>query len=214
VTATRRPQPFPPAPPLLLITDRTLAGSPLEQSVARALDAGLRWLLLRDKGLPAGQRHALAERLRQEARARGALFLVSSDTALAEAVAAHGVHLPAGGDPIAARARLGAEALIGCSTHGRAEAEAAFRRGADYVTLSPVFASLSKPGYGPALGLEALAEAAAALDGPVIALGGITWRNAAACVAAGCAGVAVMGAILQADDPGRATRRLVGALAG
>ena len=61
------------------------------------------------------------------------------------------MHLPSDGDPIAARALL-PQALIGASAHSAEEAAALLRAGADYVTVSPVFATESKPGYGPALG--------------------------------------------------------------
>ena len=89
------------------------------------------------------------------------------------------------------------------------------RAGADYVTLSPIFLSDSKPGYGPALGLDVLAAAAEAdaAPGPVVALAGITPDNAASCLAAGAAGIAVMGEIMRAEDPEKTVRRLLTALA-
>ena len=72
--------------------------------------------------------------------------------------------------------------------------------GADYVTLSPIFPSASKPGYGPALGTNILGEAAK-LGIPVLALGGVTADKAAACRAAGAAGIAVMGPAMRSSDP-------------
>ena len=101
-----------------------------------------------------------------------------------EATGAAGVHLPGGSDPVLARRRF-PEGLIGVSAHSAAEATALLRAGADYVTLSPIFLTDSKPGYGPALGPDALAAAAATAPGPVIALAGITPDNAAQCLAAG-----------------------------
>jgi len=80
------------------------------------------------------------------------------------------------------------------------------------VTLSPTFLTGSKPGYGPALGLDALAAAAAKAPGPIVALGGITPHNAAACLAAGARGVAVMGEIMRAADPETTIRRLLQAI--
>jgi thiamine-phosphate pyrophosphorylase len=120
------------------------------------------------------------------------------------------VHLPSDGDPGAARVRL-PHALIGASAHSAGEAAARLRAGADYVTLSPVFLTASKPGYGPALGLDGLAAAAAAAPGPVLALGGITLANAALCRAAGAAGIAVMGEIMRADDPQATVADLISA---
>ena len=73
------------------------------------------------------------------------------------AVGGDGVHLPGGSDPHAARMRL-PQALIGASAHSAAEAAAQLHAGADYVTVSPVFLTASKPGYGPAIGLDGLAN--------------------------------------------------------
>ena len=87
--------------------------------------------------------------------------------------------------------------LVGRSCHDGGEVAAAAAEGAHYATLSPVFASRSKPGYGPPLGLPALAQPFAI---PVYALGGVdTPERAYACVDAGAAGVAVMGAVMR--DP-------------
>ena len=101
----------------------------------------------------------------------------------------------------AARVALGAGALIGVSAHDGAGAAAAVDAGADYVTLSPIFPSISKPGYGPALGLAAIREASARV--PVLALGGVTHETVAECLDAGAAGGAsrLAGGLAQ-GDPG------------
>jgi thiamine-phosphate pyrophosphorylase len=124
------------------------------------------------------------------------------------------VHLPAGKNIEAARRALGPGALLGASCHSLEEATAAAAAGAGYVTLSPVFESASKPGYGPALGAAGLGAMAARLRIPVVALGGIAAGNAGACLQAGAAGIAVMGAVMAAADPGTAARELLAVLAG
>jgi thiamine-phosphate pyrophosphorylase len=106
---------------------------------------------------------------------------------------------------------LGASALIGMSAHGAADAAAARAAGAVYVTLSPIYPSASKPGYGPALGPEAIALAAKERI-PVIALGGIAAENVGALRAAGAAGIAVMGGIMAAQRPAEVVRDLLGRL--
>ena len=103
--------------------------------------------------------------------------------------------------------------MIGVSAHSLAEARAAAADGADYVTLSPIFATESKPRYGPALGLETLASVSDSVALPVIALAGIGPDNAAACLDAGAAGVAVMGAAMRADDPKQLVSDLLAAIA-
>jgi thiamine-phosphate pyrophosphorylase len=197
-----------PAPPLLLISDRTQARRPLAAIVAAALAGGCRWFSLREKDLPPGERGRLLGELVELGHRCGAIVTAHADLEAVVATGADGVHLSGGGDPAAARARL-PDALIGASAHSAAEAAALLRAGADYVTLSPVFATASKPGYGPALGLGGLAEAVAGAPGPVIALGGITAANAAACVNAGASGVAVMGEVMRAADPEAVVRTLL-----
>ncbi len=104
--------------------------------------------------------------------------------------------------------KLGDKALIGLSVHSAGEAVDADPE-ADYVTLSPIFPSASKPGYGPQLGLAGLADAVAGARVPIVALGGIGADNLAGCLAAGAAAVAVMGAVMAAADPEAASRTLL-----
>lgn len=190
-----------PDPPILVITDRRQARRPLEELAEAVFAAGGRWLSLREKDLDAAARVALLRRLVALGRACGATVTVHEDIAAARAAGAAGVHLPAGVSPAAARQTLGAGALIGASAHSEAELAALAEAGADYATLSPIFPSASKPGYGPPLGLDRLARAAAATTLGLIALGGVAAGNAARSIAAGAAGVAVMGEIMRADDP-------------
>jgi thiamine-phosphate pyrophosphorylase len=128
--------------------------------------------------------------------------MLHGDPRLAARAGCAGVHLPADGDVAAAHRLLGPNAWVSISAHGQDEALAAADDGADAVTLSPIFASASKPGYGPALGLERLARIAAASPLPVVALGGIEDEAGAwACLEAGAAAIAVMGAVMRAPDP-------------
>lgn len=198
--------------PLLLITDRTQSPRPLAETVAMALEGGCRWVMLREKDLPPDELLALAREIGALTSARGATLTINSDIAAAQALKA-GLHLPTGGKPLGARSALGPKALIGQSAHSVEEAEKALDTGADYVTLSPIFASASKPGYGPALGSEGLRRVAARLQIPIVALAGIDVDNAGTCLKAGAAAVAVMGGIMRANDPAAEVRDLLAALA-
>ncbi|WP_044564115.1 thiamine phosphate synthase [Azospirillum sp. B4] len=189
-----------PAPPLLVITDRRQATLPLPQLLDQVFAAGCRWASVREKDLAPSDRLDLVRQLRPIARHHGALLTVHGD--LTAAVLCDGVHLGAGGDVAAARARLGPQALVGLSRHH----PNAGLGGADYATLSPIYETPSKPGYGPALGPEALSRLPGAL-----ALGGITPANAAQARAAGAAGLAVMGTVMRASDPGAVVRALLAA---
>lgn len=201
-----------PDPPILVITDRRMAARPLADVVEAALRGGCRWVSLREPDLDREALIELGGELATLCAGHNARLSVSADVAAASAIRAGGVHLPqrlAGTDAVTeARAALGKAALIGISCHSLEEAEAARRFGADYVTLSPIFLTESKPGYGPALGTNALAEMAAALDMPALALGGIGPDNAAAVRGSGAAGIAVMGSIMRAEDAAATFRRL------
>ena len=200
-----------PEPRLLVISDRRQARRPLVAVAEASFASGCRWFSLREKDMPADERRGLLASLVELGHRFGAVVTAHEDLDAAIAVGADGVHLPAGGDPDAARARLPG-GLVGVSAHSPAEAAALLCAGADYVTISPVFLTLSKPGYGPAIGLDGLARTVVAAPGPVIALGGINPQNAVLCRAAGAAAVAVMGEVMRADDPGAVVCALIGAL--
>jgi thiamine-phosphate pyrophosphorylase len=200
-----------PDPPLLVITDRHQARGPIEALAEAAFAGGCRWLSLREKDLDAASRAALLRRLVVLGQRFGATVMVHEDVEAAIAAAAGGVHLPGGTSPASARRRLGAHALIGWSAHDAAELAAA--AGADYATLSPIFPSASKPGYGPALGIERLAAAVVGARLPVIALGGIDATNIGQCIHVGAAGVAVMGGVMAAADVAAVMAGLTGTLA-
>ncbi|MEV4760300.1 thiamine phosphate synthase [Micromonospora sp. NPDC049559] len=195
-----------PAPPegIVLLTDQRLASRPLPDVVRAAVDGGLRWVVLREKELPRPERLALAERLRAILAPAGGTLVVAGPDPLGGTA----VHLPAAGPYPPPRLRL-----VGRSCHDRAELARLSTE--DYVTLSPVYPSRSKPGYGPPLGPSGLAELVRRAPVPVLALGGVTGpRQVAECLAAGATGVAVMGAVMAADDPARLVRALVAAAAG
>lgn len=199
-----------PVPPVLVITDRRQATQPLE-GVATALFAGgCRWLSLREKDLPASERRALLQRLVALGQTCGAIVTVHDDLDSAIALGL-GLHLPAQGSIAEARRVLGARALIGISAHDAEEVAKAADSGADYATLSPIFLTRSKPGYGPALGLDALRRR---WPLPVLALGGIDSGNAAACLEAGASGLAIMGEAMRAASPKNFMAGLLALLSG
>ena len=178
---------------LLVLTDRTLTGGrPLVDVVRAAVDGGAERVVLREKDLPRDERARLAAEL----RAFVPVLLVASDPT----IPSDGVHLAAS-DPTECRSGR----MTGRSCHSAAELAAAAVEGCDYATLSPIFPSPSKPGYGPALGPDALRDASL----PVYALGGVGPSNARACIDAGAAGVAVMGYVMRAESPALAVKELL-----
>jgi thiamine-phosphate pyrophosphorylase len=197
----------------MLVTDRQACGDRrLEEVVEAAVEGGVNVVQLREKDLPAAERRAILTELVELGRPFCAVVMAHDDIDAVLATGAAGVHLPGGADPAAARARL-ADALIGASAHSPSEAAALLEAGVDYVTLSPIFLTESKPGYGPALGLDALRAASGAGAGPIIALAGIDETNAAQCLAAGAYGIAVMGEVMRSTDPEATIRALLRAIA-
>lgn len=188
---------------------------PVEQAAA-ACAGGAAVVQLRAKHASDRTCLAWAERIREDAHAGGALFVVNDRFDLALACGADGVHLgqqdvPPARLPAAARRRL----LVGRSTHTREQLLAARDEPVDYVAFGPVFDTRSKVSPWKAQGLEALARLAPlAAPRPLVAIGGIDASNAAAVCAAGADGIAVISAVAGADDPQAATRALVRLLAG
>jgi thiamine-phosphate pyrophosphorylase len=186
-----------PVPPVLIITDRHQAKRPVAEVAAALFAGGCRWLSVREKDLPAGERRMLLKQILALAEDCGATVTVHDDLGAAAALGM-GLHLPAHGSIAEARRVLGAAALIGISAHHAGEIAQAAAAGADYATLSPIFPSDSKPGYGPALGRDVLRGP---WKLPVLALGGIDAGNAASCIDAGASGIAVMGTAMRATSP-------------
>ena len=178
---------------------------PLVEVVEAVFEGGCRWLMLREKDLDAAAREALAGEIIELAKPYGAHVIVNRDFV----AGADGIHLPQGFSVTQAQKLAVDGRLVGVSTHSLDEARTAADAGVDYVTLSPIYPTSSKPGYGPALGLDGLRQVADSIPTPVVALGGVDEHNAAACLEAGAAGVAVMGGVMGATDPEAATATLI-----
>ncbi len=193
-----------------LVTEEALSGARTSEEIAMAaLAAGIRIIQVRDKEGTARRALAIALALRAVTRERGALLLVNDRLDLALAAEADGVHLGQDDLPVAtARAILGPDVLIGLSITDPEQLEAPDVREADYLGVGAVFPTNSKSD-ARYTGLELLAAARAAVDLPIVAIGGITVENAAAAVRAGADVLAVISAITAAPDPGSAARRLL-----
>lgn len=197
-------------PVLHLIADRQ-APDP-EAAVAAALRGGVDWVQVRDKSASAAELYDLVTRLLPLCRRAGAGLLVNDRVDVALAAGADGVHLARKSLPVAVvRRLLPPGMLLGASVHSLEEALAAAADGADYLTFGSVFPTRSHPGQ-PAAGLSALAAVVAAVDVPVLAIGGIAPDNVERVLGTGAAGVAVISSILGDPDPEAAAARLRAAL--
>jgi thiamine-phosphate pyrophosphorylase len=188
---------------LYLITDRhQTGGRPLAEVVRQSLDGGVKAVQLREKDLSGAALYRLAVELRRLTSDFDALFLINDHLDIALAVEADGVHVGVNSLPVAAVRRvLGQGKIIGYSAHTIDEALRAQGDGADFVTLSPVYHTPSKAAFGEPCGVKKLADAASALNIPVIGLGGISLANITEALSANIQGIAVISAIMAAADP-------------
>jgi thiazole tautomerase (transcriptional regulator TenI) len=197
----------PTVPRLLLVTDAPRSRLPLLELAAEAIAGGVDAIYLRDVQLRPDDLARLVRKLRQAVGSETPLLANGVDRARA---AGTGLHLRERDlAPPDARTLLGPHALIGRSVHSPEEAAAS--TGMDYVLAGHVYPSTSKPGLRP-LGVAGFAAIAAAAPCPVLAIGGITPERVADVVRAGAHGVAVIGAIVEADDPRAAAHALRAAL--
>ncbi|HON40641.1 MAG TPA: thiamine phosphate synthase [Methanoculleus sp.] len=195
---------------LYVITDETVGrGRSHAELATQAVDGGADVIQLRDKRLPAPDLLEAATAIRKITRDSGALFIVNDHLDLALRVGADGVHLGAADIPLPeARSLSPPGFIIGASVGSVAGALRAEAAGADYVALSPTFATGSKSDAGPGFGLFVLSAIRAAVSVPLIAIGGINAGNVADVIAAGADGVAVISAVVGEDDVTAAARDL------
>jgi thiamine-phosphate diphosphorylase len=197
-------------PSLYAIVDPLDTGrSPLALAGA-FLAGGARLLQLRLKDASPRTLYETALAIRVVTRTTGALFVVNDRPDVAAAVDADGVHLGQTDVPVAvARAVLGPAKWIGVSTHDLDEARAAIAAGADYLGVGPIFDTTSKAAALPARGLDLLRAVRPLTDRPLVAIGGITGDSAARVRDAGADAVAMIAALVRAEDPAVAVRTTI-----
>ena len=195
---------------LYLVTDRGLSlGRSTREVVEMAVRGGATCVQLREK--TASTREFIREALAiKDLLATHQVPLIINDRLdVAMAVDAEGVHL--GQKDMAlevAQSIAGGRMLIGISVESLADAIAATEGGADYLGVSPIYDTPTKTDTAPALGLKGLAEIRRTVKTPLVAIGGLNVDNAAEVIRSGADGVAVVSAIVSAEDPEKAARQL------
>jgi thiamine-phosphate pyrophosphorylase len=183
-------------------------GRALEDVLRPALAEGVDVFQLRAKDAADDEVLRAAETARRCCTETGALFVLNDRPDLVAAAAADGVHVGQDDTPVAAaRAVVGAQRLVGLSTHSVAQADAADQAGVDYFAVGPVHATPTKQGR-PAIGLEPVQHAARTATTPWFAIGGLDAATTQAVLDAGARRIVVVRAIAEADDPALATRTL------
>ncbi len=181
--------------------------------LSAALDAGAPVVQVRVKGCSDRALHDFARRVVELCRPHGAACIVNDRVDIALAVGATWTHLGADDLPLAAVRRVaGPEHLVGGTARDAARAAQLVAEGADYLGVGPAYSTTTKDGLPDALGPQGVAAVAQSVDVPVVAIGGVTAARVPELLGAGAHGVAVVGAVSDADDPGVATRELLRAL--
>lgn len=198
---------------LYLCVDRRAEHGDLDGFLDTVLAAGVDLVQLRDKTAAPDQIRAAAATFRAAADRHGALFILNDDPELAVEVDADGVHV--GQDDMApeqARAVVGAQRIVGWSTHSAAEVDAALAADCDYFAVGPVHATPTKQGR-PEVGLGPVRHAAAvAGDRPWFITGAMSPATAGEVIAAGGRRLVVVRALTDAADPAAVARELSGLL--
>ncbi len=182
---------------LLAFSSEDSAQAALLAALARPAAANLDWIQIREKDLPAKSLAALVRSALRLARS-GQRILLNDRLDVALATGAHGVHLGESSLPPAEVTRwlrsssAPSDFLVGVSCHSLESARAAAEAGASYIFFGPAFATPSKAAFGPPQGLARLADICRSVRIPVLAIGGITADNAAACLSAGASGIAAI----------------------
>ena len=209
--ATNPPPPQSLCSKLYVITDRGLcAPRTLYDTLHDLLDVGVSAIQLREKDLSDAEYIKLAEPLCKLCHAYSAQLFINSRTEIAMGIGADGLHLP--GDSVSVQkviAETNRRFIIGSSVHTLTEAKQRETEGADFITYSPIYPTLSKPGYGPVVGpdkirieddLDGLRKVTEEVNIPVFALGGITPERVSECRDAGAYGVAVMSGVMSPEN--------------
>lgn len=199
---------------LYLVTDRSQTlGRDLLWVLERALEGGIRAVQFREKDLGGKELFLLAEAVRELTHRYRAALLINDRIDVALAIGADGVHLGGESFPVArARELVGAQKIIGVSTHSLEEAREAEEQGADFIVFGPVYFTPSKASYGAPQGLMKLKKLVEKTSLPVYAIGGIKPENIPETKKTGVRGIALISAVVSASDPKIAVEEIVGRL--
>jgi len=193
----------------VIIDTQALKGRNPIEAASQAIRGGAKTIQLRDKLGNKKELLPIAQQLRSLCAEHQVLFIVNDYLDLALATDADGLHLGQEDLPIpVARKLLPIDKILGCSTNSVEQAVTAESEGADYIAVGSIYSTPSKE-TAKVIGLERLRQIRQAVTLPLVAIGGITRDNGAEVMAAGADSVAVISAILQAEDIEKATQELV-----
>ncbi len=195
---------------LYLVTDRSLSkGRATREIVEAAVYGGVTCVQLREKNCSTREFINEALSIRDFLKDRNVPLIINDRIDVAMAVRADGVHLGQNDMPLeTAREITGNKMIIGISAESAEDAVNAEKNGADYIGISPVFSTPTKTDTAPALGLQGIREMRNAVNIPLVGIGGLNKKNTAEVIRHGADGIAVVSAIVSAENPEKAAEEL------
>ena len=192
-----------------IIDTQALKGRSHIEIAGQIINGGAKTIQLRDKLTGKKELLPIAERLRDLCARHNVLFIMNDDLDIALATEADGLHLGQDDLPIkAARKILTADKILGCSVTTLAQATVAESEGADYIAVGSIYPTSSKE-TARIVGLDRLRQIREAVTSPLVAIGGITKDNAAEVIDAGADAVAIISAVLDAENVEEATGQII-----
>jgi len=190
------------------ITDGRLSRAGNTSDVISALSCKVSVVQYRNKDAETREMHYEACKLGQLCKEAGAVYLINDRVDIALSVDADGVHLGQSDMPFAAARRLlGPDKIIGLTVHNLAEALEGERLGADYLGVSPIFPTATKPDAGKPAGISLIEQIRREVSLPLIAIGGINHSNAPQVVAAGADGLCAISCVVASESAREEMRR-------
>ena len=194
---------------LYFITDRNLTKKTVLDDVKAAIKAGVKIIQYREKEKPTSFMLKEAKEIKKLCDENNVLFIINDRIDICKEVDADGVHLGNEDPPYKEARELLKNKIIGLTIHNTEEAIQAEKIGADYIGVSPIFETKTKPDAGPPAGLKLIEDVKKAVKIPQVAIGGITLQNIDDVVKAGEASAAVISAIITKDDVEAECRKFI-----
>jgi len=194
---------------LYFITDRKLSKKTEIDDVKAAIKAGVKIIQYREKELPTKEIYTKAKELREITKKNNVLLIINDRVDIALAVDADGIHLGLDDMPYDIARKLLGNKIIGLTVHNFEEAIEAENLGADYVGISPIFATTTKLDAGKPAGLELIKKIKNKINIPFVAIGGINFENLDSVLKAGAKSVAAISSIVTKDDVEAESKRFI-----
>ncbi len=191
------------------ITDSKLSRAGNRSDVLAAVSCGVEIVQYRNKNADTREMYQEALELARICRDAGSLFLINDRLDVAMAVEADGVHVGQTDMPCSkTRSLLSREKIIGVTVHSLVEALQAEKEGADYLGVSPIYQTATKPDAGKPAGIRLIEEIREQVSLPLIAIGGINHSNAPEVIRAGADGLCAISCVVADADVKNQIRRL------